>query len=198
MRISFAKTEFDASELQLGDTIIEQVHSFKLLGVTIQDNLSWSVHIDNIYRKTNQQLFLVRQLKRSGLNTQDLMTVYKTKIRPCLEYAAPVWATGITKAQSEMLESVQRRVVRIVFPLMTYDEALDECGCKTLKDRRNDMCKKLFDQMKMPNHPLNKLVKPYHREPTHQLRHIRHFEGPRMTTERCKNSFVNFALYNFQ
>ena len=198
IRISFSKSQMEICDLKLSDTIIEQVSSFKLLGVTIQNNLIWDSHTENLYSKANRQLFFLRQLKKSGVNALDLSTVYKTKIRPCLEYAAPAWATGITKAQCEMLESIQKRAFRIIFPFLSYSEALAKSKCSSLADRRDVMCRKLFDDMKVHAHPLNKLLVPYTRNCPHLVRKPKQYAAPRVATERCKKSFVNFALYNFQ
>ena len=41
---------------------IEIVNSYKYLGVTIDDELDWSFHINNLHNKINQCLFFLRKL----------------------------------------------------------------------------------------------------------------------------------------
>jgi len=56
-----------------------------------------------------------------------------------LEYACPVWHTGLTATQSDTLESVQKRAMRIVYSEdngSDYNIRLIIAGIDTLKDRR--------------------------------------------------------------
>ena len=49
-----AGSPFDA--LCFSNNIVEQVHSFKLLDVTIDDDLKWSTHVNTICSKTSSRL----------------------------------------------------------------------------------------------------------------------------------------------
>ena len=44
-----------------------------------------------------------------------LLYFYTAVIRPVLEYAAPVWHYAITQAQTQQLESVQKRAIHIIW-----------------------------------------------------------------------------------
>ena len=63
---------------------------FKDLGVTITRDLSWGNHIGITVNKANKVL---GSLKRSAgtANTNVFSMLYKSLVRPILEYAAPVW-----------------------------------------------------------------------------------------------------------
>ena len=50
----------------------------------------------------------------------DIRRFYICAIRPILEYGAQVWHGGLTKAQSECIEKVQKRALRIIYPEMDY------------------------------------------------------------------------------
>jgi len=41
---------------------------------------------------------------------------YCTVIRRIAEYASPVWHSSLTAAQSDVLESLQKRAMNIIFP----------------------------------------------------------------------------------
>lgn len=45
---------------------------------------------------------------------------YTTVIRPVLEYASVVWHHSITAAQTDRLEALQKRAIRIISPVV-YD-----------------------------------------------------------------------------
>ena len=64
---------------------------------------------------------------------------YCSIIRSVLEYASPVWA-GLTQYLSDQIESVQKRALKIIFPFMSYEDALKKSGLINLCQRREDAC----------------------------------------------------------
>ena len=67
-------------------------------------------------QKATQRLYFLKQLKRAGLPSDHLFYYYSTVIPPVLEYCVPVWHCALTKAQTEQLESVQKKkTIHIVF-----------------------------------------------------------------------------------
>ena len=45
------------------------------------------------------------------------------------------------------IERVQKRVLRILFPEVSYSKALEDAGLKTLFHRREELCSTLFKQI---------------------------------------------------
>ena len=72
-------------------------------------------HVDAITSKAASRLYFLKQLRRADVPTRDLLHFYTTVVRPVLEYACPVWHSGLTVAQSNLLEYVQKRAIRIVY-----------------------------------------------------------------------------------
>ena len=66
----------------------------------------------------------------------DLLHFYTTVVRPVLEYACPVWHSGLTVAQSNLLESVQKRAIRIVYLDADYQTSLIVAGIDTLREKK--------------------------------------------------------------
>jgi len=62
----------------------------------------------------------------------DLLCFYSTVIRPVLEYACPVWHLSLTAAQTKALESLQRRVLSIIYHDGNYTIMLIRAGLDTL------------------------------------------------------------------
>ena len=65
------------------------------------------------------------------------MGLYKTYVRPHLEYAVQAWSPW-TLGDREVLEAIQRRAVKAVSNLMgrTYEKRLQELHMDTLVERR--------------------------------------------------------------
>ena len=90
--------------IRISDHTLEVVNALKLLGIHIQPDLKWETHILNIVKRANGKLHMLRLLKGHGLPSCDLLTIYLGYIRPILEYAAPVWNSGLTRNQCERLK----------------------------------------------------------------------------------------------
>jgi len=92
-------------QINLSVTPVEHVTTFKLLGVHVASDLKWTQHIDAITSKAALRLHFLKQLKRSGAGSDDLLYFYVTVIRTVLEYACPVWHSSLTATQTKALES---------------------------------------------------------------------------------------------
>ena len=53
--------------LYIGNQIVERISSYKLLGVIINYNLKWNCHVDYITAKASKKLYVLRLLKRAGV-----------------------------------------------------------------------------------------------------------------------------------
>lgn len=116
-------------------TLKETSHE-KDLGVVVDNKLRYSMHIEGQVHKANRVLGAIKHtFKYMDANT--LLLLYKSLIRPHLEYASTVW-TAITKRDQDALEKVQRRATRLVPKLanMGYNQRLRELKLPTLSYRR--------------------------------------------------------------
>ena len=118
-------------------------------------------------------------------------------MRPVLEYACPVWHPGLTLNQSDLIESQQKRALRIIFPELGYSEALQASGLQTLADRRNEICKQLFRQMCHQDNKLHYLL-PREKSTPYNLRSKKLPKVPKLKNKRYCGSFVIHALLNYQ
>ena len=170
---------------------IDLVTSAKILGLNISNDLKWNCHIDSIIKKAKKRLYSLSQLKRSGLGTRELVQFFCTCIRSITEYACPVFHDGLPVYLSNELEGVQKRAMRIIFPLLSYNEALVESGLTKLSDRRQELVDKLFKNvLQNEQNKLHELL-PARNTCTFNLRNMRKFK-PASKTNRFRNSFITF------
>jgi len=90
----------------LNETPLEQVESFKYLGVLISSDLSWSARIYSICAKGKKLIGLLYRRYSSNVHSERLLEVYKSLVRPHLEYATPVWDPHLLK-DIKLVENVQ-------------------------------------------------------------------------------------------
>lgn len=115
---------------------LEVVEYQKDLGVYITSNLKWETHIISITKKTNSILYIIRKAF-FYIDKTLFLKLYKTYIRPLLEYAFQIWSPYFKK-DIELLERVQRRATKMVPCLRNcpYEDRLKELGLTSLEQRR--------------------------------------------------------------
>src|ERR1043165_932866 len=123
-------------EYEMGDRKLRTTEEEKDLGVIIQQSVKPSRQYREAATKANKVL---GQIKRTVISRDKniFLNLYKTLVRPHLEYCVQVWSP-YTKKDKEGLEKVQRRATKMIrgFGKMTYEERLVNCGLTTLEKRR--------------------------------------------------------------
>ena len=75
------------------------------------------------------------------------MLFYITCLRSILEYACPVFHRALPGYLSEDLERLQKRALQIIYPGMSYNQALEFSGMPTLFKSREEISSKLFNEV---------------------------------------------------
>ena len=112
----------------------------KLLGVLLTNDLKWQGHIDSVCGKGSSRVYVLRMLRRAGVDPKDIVAIYVALIHSILEYACHVWHTGLTAQQSDQLElGAAYSALRVAYPdhphratLSSQDSTLsviDKIGC---------------------------------------------------------------------
>lgn len=125
-------------------SMFEVVESAKILGLTVRDDLKWNDHINNATVKAPQRVYHLKQLKRGDIHCISLPQFYCACIRPVLEYACQSLHSSLPAYLSDQLERIQKRSLRVLYPDLSYSEALTKSSMSTFQDRRELLCRKLF------------------------------------------------------
>ena len=135
------------------------------------------------------RLYCLRQLERANIATKELITSYKTCMRPVTEYACQVYHNSLLKYLSDDLERLQKRALRIILPEKTYAASLESSNLATMDDRRQTLTERLFsDIVSNKDHALHSLLPKVNC--ARPLRSNRSFNVPICKTNRFKNSFI--------
>ena len=192
----FGEDQNNFPSAAIGDDIIEQVPQAKVLGVTIQSDLKWNSHITNIIKKANKRLYLLRLCKRAGVRQNELLCIYTSLIRSLLEYCAVVWHPALPSYLHNDIEQVQKRAIKLIYPSCDYDSALASAKLDSLFTRREEQCRKLFNDMKLSSHKLHSSL-PCVPDRTYNFRHQR-IPHVMCRTSRYSKTFVSYCIRNFQ
>ena len=123
---------------------LEVVQTTKLLGLIIRSDLKWISNTENMIKKANKRLWILRRLRNLGANKENLVEVYTKQVRCILELAAPAWQGSITLAEKQDLERVQKTTCHIILgkDYVSYSQALKTLNLESLEHRRNKLCLK--------------------------------------------------------
>ena len=149
LRITEAKIHRVDRTYHLYDTPLSLLDHCKYLGVTLQSNLKWNKHIEEIIASANSILGLLRRnIKVAPTHVKDL--TYRALIRPKLEYASVVWSPW-QQFHIDNIEKVQRRSARYVLNDYRFDSSvtamISNLNWESLEDRRNKASLHTFYKM---------------------------------------------------
>ena len=95
----------------LNGSELQEVEKQRDLGVIINNKLTPADHIHALVSKANQRIHMIRRCF-TGLNENKVTTIFKSIIRPGLEYASITWNPWLKK-DKRALENIQNRVKRL-------------------------------------------------------------------------------------
>ena len=103
-----------AIDVKMDGFVLEEESSFKMLGVEFSSKLDWGSYIISMAKTVSKKIgALIRSIK--FLSHVVALYLYKSTIRPCMEYCCHVWA-GAPSCHLELLDKLQKRICRTVSP----------------------------------------------------------------------------------
>ena len=103
-----------AIDVKMDGSVLEEKTSFEMLGLTFSSKLDWSSYIVSIGKTVSKKIgALIRSMKFP--TPEVALYLYKSTIRPCMEYCCHVWA-GAPSCYLELLDKLQKRICRTVGP----------------------------------------------------------------------------------
>ena len=96
---------------RIGTTQIPRVPNTKILGLWIDEKMTWNTHIDKILTKVRSRIGLLKYSK-NFLTTHAKKVLYYAQIYSILTYGIVVWGTMINQTRRNDLQKVQDECVR--------------------------------------------------------------------------------------
>ena len=96
-------------------------------------------HLKDIYSKVNKTIGLLRKLQNTLLRLPSLVTIYKSFIRPHLDYGDIMYDQAHTASFHQKIESAQYNSALAITGAIrgtSKEKLYQELGLETLKERR--------------------------------------------------------------
>ena len=101
-----------AIHVKVDGSVLEEKSSFKMLALTFSSKFDWGSYIISIAKTVSKKIEVLIRSKKF-LSLEVALYLYKSAIRPCMEYCCHVWA-GARSCYLELLDKLQRLICRSV------------------------------------------------------------------------------------
>jgi hypothetical protein len=123
--------------LKLNADPIEQVTSHRVLGIIVDQELRWDVHVKNICKKLSKNLYLLSKLK-AFVDAEGLKMFFVAHCLSFINYASTVWC-GASENQTKKLNSLHRRGAKLIItnPYLSTSDKLKAANILPLQQQFN-------------------------------------------------------------
>jgi len=84
------QTQSDEFDIEIDGEKIKRVDHTKSLGLTVDDQLSWSKHVEEISKKVSTSIGALKHV-RPFISTKTAVQIYNALTLPHFDYCSPVW-----------------------------------------------------------------------------------------------------------
>ena len=102
--------------------------------------MGWQENTKQICKKAFSRISLLSKLKYVGIDTEDLLTIYKLFIRCIPEYCSTAFHSSLSQELANKIETIQSTCLRVILSenYVSYSAALEMCGLEKLSTRREN------------------------------------------------------------
>ena len=161
----------EQAPINIDGAVVEQVESVKFLGVHITNKLSWSKHTKTVVKRTRQNLFLPRRLKRFVMGPQILKKFYSCTIESILTGYIMAWYGNCLASDRKALQTVVHTAQYITAAKLPAIQGLYTRRCQ----------RKAHNIVRDPGHPCHRLFS--------LLPNGKRYQSAKSRTKRLLNSF---------
>jgi hypothetical protein len=141
---------------------IQRVDQMVVLGVTVQNQLSFKPYIDSLVSRCAQTFYALRVLRSNGLSGNALWDVTQATLINKMLYASPLWWGFIDASDKQRLQSVLNKAVKLGFLPKTQAPLSELCGqadqalFSNISHNHNHVLHNLLPPLKMTGHDLRR------------------------------------------
>ena len=125
------------------ENVIESAPRIKVLGFFIDSDAGVWSQVNVVCARLRSRSWALARLRKCGLNTEELLRVYRFCIRPSAEYAGVVLHPMLTEEQTECIEAQQVNALRNIYGYgISAAKMRKRANLPTLAQRRLNACRK--------------------------------------------------------
>ena len=124
--------------LKFNKNDVQSANSQKHLELYLDSKLDLNEHVNNKINKCNKSIAIMKKLSLT-LSRNSLLTIYKTFVRPILDYADIIYDKPLTESFKDKLEMVQYNAALVITGAIkgtSRDRIYKELSLESLAERR--------------------------------------------------------------
>ena len=159
----------------INNQIIEQVNSYKYLGITIDNKLNWDLQANSVTKKINKRMFFLRKLCKFNVDSKLLNLFYTSIIESIICFCLIAWGGNTSTVSKNKINRTIKRASKIANHNFSFVDSL-----------LTSLCSKKINKIFNTDHPLANFIKTSVR--TGRPLYIK------TRTERHRKSFLPYSI----
>ena len=160
--------------------------TLKALSFIFNQEADISDQVESLCKRFRTRNWALRDLRKSSFTEADLLTVYKSTIRPVIEYSSVIYHPQLTSEQTHYIEKQQTLALKNIYGNeYSQRRLLELSGLPTLEQRRQDACLRFAQKVSVNPRFTHHFKK---RRAGRRARHTKLFVEQNARTNRRKNS----------
>jgi len=197
------ESESETSHIIIDDQKIENVSSFKYLGVWLDPKLTWNEHFDVVNRKVSVRSNLINRNKKY-FQFDDLKLIYDSLVLSVVNYCLPIWGnickTKIIKLDRKIILMASSVLHNTICKRRDNLNVLEKLNWLSVNERREiSTCEFIFKHV-IKNSSLSATLQINYKKPPdiRQRRNSENFVQPNYRTIWARSSFLyqSIKLWN--
>ena len=111
--IDFRPTHDPIIPVTIDNDSVEIIDNFKYLGLTLDSKLDFKAHVQQVQKKGQQRLHVLRRLSSFNLNSKLLQNLYRSIIEPVLIYCGPIFFQQISTTDRNKIMKISSAAEKI-------------------------------------------------------------------------------------
>ena len=149
--IDFRKKKSALLPIFINNQEVKRVDSYKYLGVTIDSELNWKAHSNNIFKKLNSRMYFLRKINYFRVNSKILELFYKSFLESLISFALTCWGGNVRMNNKERINQIIKKANKIISK--TSHSPSNICDFDSLY--HVNCQKKILSIIKDQSHPLS-------------------------------------------
>ena len=167
-----------AAPVRIGNINVDKTDNYKYLGITVDTNFKFNLHVEVQCKKAAKRMYFVRSLVKLHVKSELIVSFFNTIVLPVLMYASVAFF-GLL---SQQLKHELSRSARICERLLHHSCVINVNENYYAKNVL-ELAKKIIDDDTHPLHDLYEL-----------LPSGRRYRMPRIRTQRYKDTFLPVSI----
>ena len=174
---------------------LEIIPQMKILGTIIDNTLDWDPNTEEIIKKVNKRMLLLKRIKSFGASSSDMVHLWKMYCRSVLEQSAVVWGPSLTQKNINDLERTQKSFLKLILKnkYQNYEDSLLLLNLESLEQRRQGLALK-FAKDCIINQKFQKMFPLNNHSEKMPTRHMETYQVPHSNTDRMKKSSIPYMI----